>query len=677
MHGDLIRARARGRFRRHAPLAIGVGVLLVINGCGRSSDHPPAAAEPAVAPNAPKGAPWSGTPLRGNDPASLRAYLQSVEEVKPTKFKVEWNPATVAIDKAAALRSLRGVSHDGSMITLAADEPAVAKLKPGSIIWIWDIAVRKVDSVQTVGGVARVHTSVVALTEAMPNAEIEFETPLKLQNYYPHRQVEAPTPGPGALHWRRRTMPGFLLAGLTDLPPEQLPDPDAYDDSAEDDWYDEGMTANGFTADKNGWTYSIGYRTRPAGITVELQARKGDDVGGDSGGGKNLIPEYKAIENSRQEMHDAIEKAQQEMRDEEKGIRDTDADFQQQMAQLVQDQANRKDPRYDGPRPPPQVNEYGHPITDQAAQQRLRDQWQKKHDLELKKLQVTEQILGEWRIKKDELEARKRALKVAQGVAKQLWDIASDNLDARIRGRVDLDGFAAGASLAFTNGDIDLAATHFRNLNGKAYVQLIGRLGKPGNESTKIPVMHVPVSFNVPIPVGGIPFVVQVGGDFLITLALSGMNASLAVDGQVGFKGDGGFTYAKGKASYDTSFGSSPPQITNYQGMSPGVSAVVLGVQLPRLGMGLGVFGVSSVAFVDVVNVITMTQSGSVGAAMLTPLCKRITYNSVGHVGVQTNVIPLPFGAAEKIEGQLSGKREIFNVTTEKLDPPVKGCEIH
>ncbi len=675
MHRELRRARARGRLRRHAPLAIGLGALLIISGCGRHP--PPTAAGPTVARGGPKGAPWSGAPLRGNDPASLRTYLQSVEEVKPTKFKVEWNPATVAIDKAAALRSLRGVSHDGTMITLAADEPAVAKLKPGSIIWIWDIAVRKVDSVQTFGDVTRVHTSVVALTEAMPNAEIEFETPLKLENYYPHRQVEAPAPATGAFRWRRRTRPDFLLAGLADLPPEQLPDPDAVDDKADDDWYDEGMSANGYTGTKNGWTYSIGYQTRPAGISVELQARKGDDVGGGSDGGKDLIPEYKAIETSRQEIHDAIEKAQQEMRDEEKGIRDADADFQQQMAQLLQDQANRNNPRYNGPHPPPQVNEYGHPITDQAAQQRLRDQWQKKHDLELKKLQATEQILGEWRIKKDELEARKRALKVAQGVAKQLWEIASDNLDARIRGRVDLDGFAAGASLAFTNGDIDLAATHFRNLNGKAYVQLIGRLGKPGNESTKIPVMHVPVSFNVPIPVGGIPFVVQVGGDFLLTLALSGMNASLAADGQVGFKGDGGFTYAKGKASYDTSFSSSEPQITNHQGMSPGVSAVVLGVQLPRLGMGLGVFGVSSVAFVDVVNVITMTQSGSVGAGMLTPMCKRITYNSVGHVGVQTDVIPLPFGATEKIEGQLSGKREIFNVSKETLDPPVKGCEIH
>ncbi len=675
MHTIVSSAKARVRRRRYAPLLIGLGVLLPLTACHRQSEQPSAGSEPPAAPGGPKGASWSGEPLRGDSQVALRAYLTSVEEVKPTKFRVEWNPATVAIDKAAALRSLRAVSHDGTAFTLASDEPAVAKLKPGSIIWIWDIAVRKVDSMEAVGDVTHVHTSAVLLTEAIPNAEIEFETPLKLQNYYPLRTAEPATPQSTA-RWQRNAS-GFVLTSLTDLPPEHLPDPDAVSNTDEDNWYDEGMSANGYTGKKAGWTYSVGYKTRLGGISVELQARKGDIGGDERAGDKSLIPEYKAIEADRQKIHDDVEKVKQELRDEEKGIRDTDADFEKQMGQLQLDQSNRNNPGYNGPRPPPQVNEYGHPITDQAAQQRLKDQWQNKHDLEIQKLQATEQIMGEWRRKKDELDARKRALKAARGVAMQLWNIIDDNLDARIRGRVDLDGFTAGAHLAFTNGNIDAAATHFKNLNGKVYAQLIGRLGKPGNEAIKIPVMHVPVDFNVPIPIGGIPFVVQVGADFLLTMALSGLHASLAVDGQATFNGDSGFTYAKGKASYDTSFTSKEPQITMTQGMSPGVSAVVLAVQLPRVGFGLGVFLVSSVAFVDVVHVITMTQSGAVGAGMLTPMCKRTTYNSIGHVGIKTDIIPLPFVDTEKIEGKLSGKREIFNTSKEKLEPPVKGCEIH
>jgi hypothetical protein len=659
--------------------ALGLSVATASSGCHRQTG--PSTAAPPAAPahaSGPKGPVWSGVPLRGNSTESLRAYLSTVEEVKPKRFEVHWNPATVAIDKAAALRSLRAVSRDGAIITFASDEPAVAQLKPGSILWVWDIAVRKVDSIETYGDVTRVHTSEVKLNEAMPDAQIEFEAPLKLQNYFPQRQIEKPEPAAQTAQWRpHRRSSGLIPVSLTDLPPEDLPNPDQPGDSDDDDWYDEGITQDGFNGTKNGWAYSLKYQTRSGGLTVELQARKGDLEGGSATTTSNLVPEYKKIELDRKDIQKGLDQAQQELRDEEKGVTDTDKQFQQQMTQLLEDQANRKNPSYLGPSLPPQVNRYGEPITDSAAQQLLRDRWQKQHDLEIQKLQANEQILGEWRNKKEQLEARRRALKVAQGVAAQLWQIVDDSLDARIRGRIDLDGFAVGGNLGFVNSNIDVAATQFKNLNGKVQVQLIGRLGKPGNEAIKIPVMHLPISFNVPIPVGGIPFVVQLGSDFLITLTLSGMHATLAADGQVAFKGDSGFTYAKGNVNYDSTFSSSgDPEITNAQGMSPGVSAVVLAIQMPRIGMGLGVFGVSSVSYMDVVNVVTMTQAAAVGIGLL-PLCRRTTYNTVGRVGIETNIVPLPFLNTSSVAGELSMKpREIFNTTTKKIDPPQKACDI-
>src|SRR6185312_4247779 len=251
---------------------------------------------PAPAPSAPKvagAAVWSGVPLRGNSTEALRTYLNTVEEIKPKRFEVQWSPAVVAIDKAAALRSLRAVSRDGATFTFAADEPALKKLQPGtSILWVWDLAVRKVDSFETFGAVTHVHTSLVKLTEAMPNARIEFEAPVKLQNYFPQRKAETPASAtahrgvrPPGLRYVLLTepAPGEQPAGGDDpaaLPPENLPDPDSPQDSDDDDWYEEGMSANGFNGTKNGWAYSVGYQVRPGGITVELQARKGDLEGG-------------------------------------------------------------------------------------------------------------------------------------------------------------------------------------------------------------------------------------------------------------------------------------------------------------------------------------------------------------------------------------------------------------
>jgi hypothetical protein len=651
-----------------------VAMASLIAGCGHKSNSDSSGKSPAA--SGARAAVWSGAPLRGNDPKALRSYLETVEEVRAKRFDVHWSPATVAVDKAAALRSLQGVSRDGGTFTFDATEPSIAALKPGSILWVWDIAVRKVDAIDTVGGLKRVHTSEVRLSEAIPDAQIEFEAPLKLQNYFPQRQIEPPAPS--ARH-RRPGNPYLMNVSLTDLPPEDLPDPNTYKEQEEndDDWYDEGITQNGFNGTKNGWAYSVGYQTRQGGITVELQARKGDLEGASDSSTHTLIPEYKQIELDREDLRKSLDKAVQDLNDEEKGIRDTDKDFQQQMQQLLEDQTNRRNPNYLGPSIPPQVNRYGEPINDQAAQQLLKDRWQKQHDLEVQKLQATEQILGEWRTKKRELDARKRALKVVQSVAAQLWQLADDNFDARFRGRVDLDGFAIGGQFGFVNGDVNVASTQFKDINGNVQVQFIGRLGKPGNEATKVPVMHIPINFNVPIPVGGIPFVVQLGSDFLITLSLSGLHATISVDGQAAFHGDTGLTYAKGQASYESSFPTpGEPQITNVQGMSPGASAVVLAIQLPRIGLGLGVFGVSSAAYLDVVHAVTLTQAGAVGAGLL-PLCKRATYQAVGHVGIETNIVSLPFVDTSAISNALSTqKHEFFNRMTKLLDPPVKGCDI-
>ncbi len=659
--------------------------VIFLSACSKRTE-PGSIATPVTVPDA-TGGPWVGTTLHGNDTGALRAYIESVAEITPKNFKVEWNPATVAIDRAAALRSLRSISRDGAVIGLATSEPAVARLRPGSILWVWDIAVSKVQSLETKGDVTLVRTIPVALTEAIPNAEIEFEAPLTLKNYYISRRSTPPPPA-------TTRIPGRMAPGLryavydpnapSDQPgsePGAPPDADTpapADNPSDDDWYDEGMSANGYTGEKNGWSYSIGYTTRPGGITLELQARKGDDVGGgpDSGVDPNAVAnKFKEIEKDRKEIREQINKIENDLRDEQKDLKKIDDDFERRMQELQQEQVSRKNPTYEGPRlPPRQTDSGGFPLNDQGEQQKLQKQWDASRALEAKKLAAVEQILGEARIKRDEIEARKRTLKAAKEVAKQLWDIVSDNVDARIRARVDLDGFTMGESLVFKNGQVDLASTHFKNLNGNAHAQLIGRLGHSGSEQIKIPVMQVPIAFNVPIPVGGIPFVVQVGADFALTMSLTGAHATLSVEGQTAFRGDGGFDYSKSKASYSTEFKGDVPQISDYKGFSLGVSAVVLGIQIPRLGMGLGVFGVSSVAYVDVVHAITMTNGGAIGG--LGPPCKRITYSAVGHVGIETEIIPLPFGAAEKIQKSLSPKKEIFNRQRELLDPPVKMCEV-
>ena len=262
---------------------------------------------------------------------------------------------------------------------------------------------------------------------------------------------------------------------------------------------------------------------------------------------------------------------------------------------------------------------------------------------------------------------------------KHLFETASDNVDVRFKVQADLSGFSAAGAYQIVSGNTTAAKLQFKNLKGHVTAAFVGRLGQPGNKGLKIPMMHLPISFNVPLPIEGIPFVVQLGGDFLLSVFLAGNHATLSVNGAYDFSGQSGLTYTNGGLSDNTSLSGAPPAVTNYQGASLGVSAVMLAAQLPRIGFGLSVTGAAStIAFIDVVHVLTMTQAADAGAMMLTPRCKRITYNAVGHVGVETQILVLPVPAVQQwASDKLSGKKEVFNQSKEVLDPPVKGCEVN
>ena len=184
--------------------------------------------------------------------------------------------------------------------------------------------------------------------------------------------------------------------------------------------------------------------------------------------------------------------------------------------------------------------------------------------------------------------------------------------------------------------------------------------------------------FDLPMPVGGLPLVCQIGTDFLINVYLAGYHATLNLTGQFQYNGTDGFTYGKGQSSYDdTLAASSKPVIALSRGASPGVSAVVLAIQLPRWGVGLGMWGVSSLAYFDIIHVFTMTKSADEAIGMAAPPCLRTTYEASGDVGIETQALPIPIESVQKfVKGKLNPKRQIFKLQSEKLEPPIKGCEI-
>ena len=662
----------------------GVLTLLAIAGCSkRSATGAPEAGLPAAERPPGSSLAIAGQLFRGDDPAAIRAYLQTVKEIKPTKFEVEWNPATVPVSREEAIRSLRSISRDGSTFRLLSSEPVVAKLKPGSILWIWDIAVRKVERVETEDDVTVVYTASVPLTEAMPNAQIEFDAPGQPGRLL-HWPSHVPSPGGCAADDASTSALAIRAGGSQCRPAGRRTTGDSAPNTDKEDIEEAGTPAgDGYTGKVLGFDYSLGYRTRPDGVSLTLEAKKGEEgdeaEGTEEESSEKIQEKFKELTEEAKKSKEEAQKAQKDIDSLQADLKQLDAKYQQDVAQAKADAAARSNPNYQGPKPPPvPTNSNGSPLTLQGQIDQLTGYYNKQHSTELSKIHADLKVRNEAQKRQMDAEEQRKKLAALGGVAKKFFEIASDNLDVRFRAKTDLDNFAVNGVIAIKGGKLDDAVAQFKKVNGKIAVSFIGRFGKAGNGAVKVPVVNIPIAFNIPFPIGGLPFVIQLGADFLVNVFLAGKNSSMHFDGTYAFSGSEGIHATNGATTESGSMTGGTPEIKDSAGMSPGVSGLVLGVQVPRLGFGFGVVGMSSVAYFDVVNVVTMTNSAAVAIGMLTPPCRRVSLSSVGHVGISTTIVPWPIPyVADKINNALSTKpKEVFKHEKVMLDPPIKACEV-
>lgn len=703
----------RRRLPAPCPAALaGIFAVLLTAGCNPHPagevTPPPAAstrAAPAPAPAAapaqsrPAGATLAvaGTLFNGSDPDQISAYLQTVKEIKPIRFDVEWSPQTVAVSKDEAMRALLGVSRDGSTFRFARAEPVVAKIKPGSILWIYDLAVSHVDRINTVGDVVVVRTSPASLTQAFTRADIEFDAVPNLANLYvafrPHRTpAAAPTASatiPHAAWWlpaRRYAGPDTKDASPADgavapevprlIPAAWRRDADPPSSSATDDQPPEGSApsnegdangdygvtqpeGNAMEGELMGFEYSLAYTTSPDRVSLQLEARKKED--------------------------DAADKSEESVEDKEKEAQKAESEVNKQLKELTDLKGKRltaevtlNDLQSEYNREMTKLNSSIADPGDRArAQQAATQQYQyRRNNLEEQILALDKARDAVSKIKQHDEE---RLKKLAEGGKKleKLFDIISDNLDVRFRVKADVDSFAVAGALKVTDGNMDSAAMQFKNLKGHAHLDFVGRMGQPGNGAVKVPVVGLPFVFNIPFPIAGFPLVIQLGADFSANVFLAGRHATQQFSGDYEFSGSEGIKSTRSGTSDTTAMSSDAPDIDKTEAMSPGVSGLVLAIQAPRVGVGIGVFGASSVAYVDVVSVITMLNAAAAnGAVMFSPLCQRTTYSAVGSVGIDTHIMPVPIPFVDKLNKKLSTRKQVFEHHREVLNPSVNGCEV-
>lgn len=262
----------------------------------------------------------------------------------------------------------------------------------------------------------------------------------------------------------------------------------------------------------------------------------------------------------------------------------------------------------------------------------------------------------------------------AMTMSKGLFSKGYDDLDIRLKANGHLAGISGndvmniGSKISIVDSKVQLLNTDFKNLNGSVNLNAIARLGsETGTFHHNFKVMDVPVTFNIPVIIGGVPFVAQIGFNFLVQIGLNGKHAALHTSGTVHFNGNGTTHFSNGQIN-NNGDGSGDPELTDKTATSPGVSGWVVAVQVPKIGFGIGYTNANIMSYIDHVSVASITNTASVGSIVQ---CARYTLSSTAHVGASTNFSPLPLMGPKALYS-----KEIFSKEQVITIPNVKACQL-
>ena len=208
--------------------------------------------------------------------------------------------------------------------------------------------------------------------------------------------------------------------------------------------------------------------------------------------------------------------------------------------------------------------------------------------------------------------------------------------DLRVKVRGHLDGFDTSGDISTASSALGKFKAKVEKLNGSADLDWIARLGEKGVFSEKVK-LEIPFNYDIPLIIGGLPFMVEIGANLLVTPGLTSHHASATGSYHIVFDGSAGITATgtdvKTESSLTGNVESGQRQVT-----SVGVSAVLVAAQVPRIGFGLGLLNTSAVAFVDHVIAASVVTEGMLGLAP----CHRYQINSTFGAGVGVKILGIP-----------------------------------
>lgn len=189
-------------------------------------------------------------------------------------------------------------------------------------------------------------------------------------------------------------------------------------------------------------------------------------------------------------------------------------------------------------------------------------------------------------------------------------------------------------------------------------------------------VIKVPIAYEWPVFIYGIPFYVYVQSSFLIQPSLSTKTTGMEIPVRVDLKGDAGVTYTDGKGNNDgtTVEGDMAKKPLDTLNATPsiGAMALVFAVQAPRIGFGIGTTAYAAGARAGVYFDFVTSLGITVGPSTAIVACRAVSLTMTASVGGE---IKIKFWAPDS-EATVGVKYPLKKKQLDWYEPEVPACKL-
>jgi hypothetical protein len=213
---------------------------------------------------------------------------------------------------------------------------------------------------------------------------------------------------------------------------------------------------------------------------------------------------------------------------------------------------------------------------------------------------------------------------------------ALDGLDVDVKAHGHVQSFGLMTNIEISHGVVEQFQYVARNLKGDVTIDFVAT--KKGDGMLKPLEMKMPGAFEMPMPIGGIPFVLSIGETIIIRPALSAKNEVAEGHFKINYGGGQGFSLS-GSTMSPQGQPDGTNEITSSSSLGLAPFAYIVGFAMPRIELSLGFE--KATAFLSLSNAVPSTihdravalLAGSpIASAIANVVKKTLKSEAAGHV---------------------------------------------